>query len=458
MQNLRSHGLWCAVALTAWLAGCGSADFPNVGCGEFDSATCVEIPSGDSAALIDAVNDLDADTTVLLGLGTYEFDNQVTIRANGINFVGQGIDETVLSFGTATAQINGIDVVGDNFLIQDLTVLDAPKDGIRVENSNGVTYRRVKATWTNEQDSGNGAYGIYPVRCQNVLVENCIAERSSDAGLYVGQCENVIVRNNVVTDNVAGLEIENTQYADVYENRAENNTAGIVVFDLPGNPVVGRDVRLRDNMIINNNTPNFAPGGTVAIIPAGTGTFAMASRRVEITGNTYMNNQTGDIAIISGLIVDSNPATWELANDSLIGDVDDLGLIPGETPNTTTNFRSENIVIAGNTFSGSGMAPDTTQEFGQLIAALYFQGGGAPSIMYDTIGESMFDADDATMNSNDNRICVGGATNATGFGSMNAAAQLMSIGAPHLLIDSAPFAPFDCTELEGGPVAEVTLP
>jgi parallel beta-helix repeat protein len=438
-------------------SGCGT-DYPNVTCGGFDSATCVEIPAGDSAALLEAVNALQDDTTVLLGIGTYELDNQVTIRANQINIVGQGIDETTLSFGTATTQINGLDVVGDDFLVQDLTVLDAPKDGIRVENSVGVTYRRIKATWTNEGDSTNGAYGIYPVRSTNVLVEDSIAERSSDAGLYVGQCQHVIVRNNVVRGNVAGLEIENTQYADVYGNRAENNTAGIVVFDLPGNPVVGRDVRLRDNEIINNNHPNFAPGGTVAIIPAGTGTFAMASRRVEITGNTYMNNQTGDIAILSGLVVDSDPAVWEIANDAVIGDVDDLGLLPGETANTTTNFRTENVVIANNTHSGSGMSADTTMEFGALIQILYFPAGGTPSIIYDTIGESMFDPEVAANNSNDNHICAGGNTNGTGFGSMNVAAQLESAGSPHLIIEEAPFAPFDCSELEGGPVEEVVLP
>ena len=59
----------------------------------------------------------------------------------------------------------------------------------------------------------------------------------------------------------------------IYGNTADDNTAGIVAFDLPGNPIVGRDVRLRDNIIKNNNHVNFAPGGTVAKIPSGTGTF-----------------------------------------------------------------------------------------------------------------------------------------------------------------------------------------
>ena len=30
---------------------------------------------------------------------------------------------------------------------------------------------------------------LYPVQCQNVLIENCSAMGASDAGLYVGQCK-----------------------------------------------------------------------------------------------------------------------------------------------------------------------------------------------------------------------------------------------------------------------------
>lgn len=448
------------------LAACGDdgteSSFPLRDCSdpEITSATCVEIKGGDANALLTATNSLTPDTTIVLGKGTFAMTNEVSIQnVADVHILGQGIGETVLDWAGVSAQVNGIAALNTNgFLVQDFTVKNSVKDGIRVEASDRVTYRRIEATWDTPLASTNGAYGIYPVKSKHVLVEDSLASNASDAGLYVGQCQYAIVRRNEVFGNVAGLEIENTQYADVYGNLAENNTAGIVVFDLPGNPVVGRDVRLRDNQIINNNHPNFAPGGTVAIIPAGTGTFAMASRRVEITGNTYMNNGTGDIAILSGLVVDSDPAVWEIANDAVIGDVDDLGLLPGATANTTTNFRTENILIANNTHSGSGMSADTDMDFGALVQILYFPVGGTPSIIYDTIGESMFDAEVAANNSNDNRICAGGNTNGTGFGSMHVEAQLVSAGSPHLVIEDAPFAPFDCTELEGGPVEEVVLP
>jgi parallel beta-helix repeat protein len=383
--------------------------------------------------------------------------NSLTIRTAGTHVIGQGIDVTILDFAPTTTQVNGVDVVGDDFLIQDLTVQDSPKDGIRVEASNGVVFRRIRSTWTTPADSTNGGYGIYPVKSENVLVEDSRAENASDAGLYVGQCQHVIVHDNTVTGNVAGLEIENTQYADVFRNTAEDNTAGIVVFDLPGNPIVGHDIRLRDNTIRGNNHVNFAPGGVVQKVPSGVGTFAMASRRVEITGNTYDSNNTIDVALISGLAIESDTTKWELPTASLSGDWESLGLLPGAAANTITNFRGENIVVAGNTHTGSGLHPDTADPLmlGILLILVY---GDMPvdSVGYDSIGEPMFNSTDAGMNTNVNHMCVGGNTGGT-FASMSLATQAVGAITPFFR-PAAPFAPFDCTALTGGPVAEVVLP
>ena len=368
------------------------------------------------------------------------------------------MDATVLDFGEVAAQVNGVDVVGDDFVIEDLTVLDAPKDGVRVEASVGVTFRRMRATWTNELDSENGAYGIYPVKSRDVLVEDCVAENASDAGLYVGQSENVIVRRNVVRGNVAGLEIENTQYADVYDNLAEHNTGGIVVFDLPGNPIIVRDVRLRDNIVRDNDAPNFAPGGTVALIPSGTGTFAMASRRVEITGNTYENNGTVDIAIVSGLIVDGDPATWALAADTLVGTWDDLELDAAD--GVVMNFRSRDVLIADNSHTGSGSDPDTLVDIGGFLATVYGNlGQPVDSVLYDQIGESMIDREDLAGNSNDHAICVGANAGGT-LGLLDLGNQPLDPPNPFGFLaplSTSEFGVFGCTAVASGPIVPPTL-
>ena len=417
----------------------------DCGDAEIDTANCIRVPGGDSAALQLAVNTLTSDTTIILGEGIYVLDNQVTIRgATKTRLIGQGMDLTQLAFTGVTTQINGVDVVGDDFRIQDLEVLDAPKDGIRVENSDGVVFRRIRATWTNELDMGNGAYGIYPVKSRNVLVEDSEAFNASDAGLYVGQCENAVIRRNTVRGNVAGLEIENTQYADVYENLAEGNTGGLVVFDLPGNPIVGRDVRIRDNTIRANNAPNFAPGGIVASIPVGLGTFVMASRRVIIEDNVYEDNQAVDIAIVSGLIVEGDETQWELETSMLVGDWDDLGLDAGATAGTITNYRSEDIVVRNNSHSRSNVRYGVLDGlFGALLGAIYGT-ESSDSVVYDGIGESMFNATDATMTSNDNNICVG--ENGSSFANFNAESQVNAPPAePILRLTATALAPYGCT-------------
>lgn len=453
------------------LAACGddgpgtSTTHPNVDCDDYpDAASCVLVAPEDSAALLEEVNLLADDTVLVLGLGTYTFDNQVTVRnADGVTIVGQGMGMTTLDFGPVATQVNGIDVVGDRFTVEGLTVLDAKKDAIRIEDSDQVTLRAVETTWSGGASSDNGAYGIYPVKCTNVLVEDSVASFASDAGLYVGQCENVVVRNNRVHDNVAGLEIENTQFADVYGNTAENNTGGLVVFDLPGNPIVGRDIYVHDNIVRANNHPNFAPGGTVAQIPPGTGTFAMASRRVVFENNTYEDNVTVDIALVSGFVIASNPMDWANDASELVGQWEDLGLV--QEGDTVFNFRSENIVLRNNTHTNSGTMPNLGMlepDFGVLFFAVYGE-GPSDAVVYDTIGESMFSADDASMNSNDNRLCLG-ESDAPSFASMDLerlaprAESLEPNLTEALFRPDAPFAPFDCTELAGGPIPAITVP
>jgi parallel beta-helix repeat protein len=440
-------------------AGCGdnaTVNFPKADCSAATTASCVEITGGDSAALQAAANSIEADATIVLGAGRFTMTNQLTFGTARAHLIGQGIDVTTLDFGKTTAQLDaGVYAISDGFLVQDLTVLDAPKNGIKVEHSNGVVFRRIRATWTKLSSPDNGAYGIYPVTSQNVLVEDSRAENAADAGLYVGQCQHVIVHGNTVTGNVAGLEIENTQYADVYGNTAEDNTGGIVVFDLPGNPIVGRDVRLRDNMIRNNNHVNFAAGGTVASIPVGTGTFAMASRRVEITGNTYEGNNTGDIALISGLAIEQDFSKWTLPTASLAGTYLDLDLVPGGAPDSIMNFRSENIVVANNKHSGSGTKPDTADPLmlGLLFAISY---GTQPvdSVLYDAIGEPFLP--DGPVEMNVNHMCVGGNTGGT-FAMLWLNMQSATTRFPFYR-PAAPFKPFDCTVLAGDPIADVTLP
>jgi parallel beta-helix repeat protein len=217
-----------------------------------------------------------------------DFHFQQTLSLDGVSGVtirGRGRDKTRLNFKdqVAGAGAEGILVKAGNFTIEDLTVQDTRGDAIKVEGVKGVTFRNLLVEWTRGPHPDNGAYGVYPVLCEDVLIEDCRVTDCSDAGVYVGQSKNIIVRRNQAERNVAGIEIENTVGADVYDNVATNNAGGLLVFSLPGlKQKNGSKCRVFNNQIIANNHQNFAkPGNIVATVPPGSGVIIMANNAIS---------------------------------------------------------------------------------------------------------------------------------------------------------------------------------
>lgn len=292
--------------------------------------------------------------------GKYEFTSGLQLRNPNVAIKGKGQDKTILNFAQQLAGTGGegLLVKADGFTIEDLTVEETKGDAIKIEGSNGVVIRRVGTVWHNEGNSKNGAYGIYPVNCKNVLIEYCYAEGASDAGLYVGQSQNIIVRHSRAEKNVAGIEIENSINADVYENVATNNTGGLLVFDLPGLPAGnGGGHRIYNNHVYENNHDNFAPeGNIVATVPPGTGLMVMATDNVEVFDNKLEENKSSNISIISFLF------TGRKIEDPKYDPV------------------PEGIYVHNNTFVGGGDNPAGNIK---LLAALI--GTPYPDIIFDGI-------------------------------------------------------------------------
>ena len=233
-------------------------------------------------------------------VGTYALDRGLSLTADGVTIRGAGMDETVLSFAGQIAGAEGLLVTGDDFTIEDIALEDAKGDALKINESDGVTIRRVRVEWTGGPKTENGAYGMYPVQTTDVLIEDSVAIGASDAGIYVGQSNNIVVRNNRVEENVAGIEIENSQDADVYGNTATNNTGGILVFNMPELQQSGRNVRVFDNDVFENDLGNFGhPGTPVASIPAGSGVVVNSHDDVEIFGNRIRDNRTANIILTS---------------------------------------------------------------------------------------------------------------------------------------------------------------
>ncbi|HEX7447910.1 MAG TPA: SO2930 family diheme c-type cytochrome [Pirellulales bacterium] len=241
-----------------------------------------------------------------LAAGRYDFSATLSLDVPGVTLRGAGREKTILSFKNLLQGTGGegLLVTADRFTLEDLAVEDARGDAVKVFGADSVTLRRLRVEWTGGPKSTNGSYGLYPVLSKNVLVEDCVVRGSSDAGIYVGQSQNIIVRRNRAYENVAGIEIENSISADVYENDLTNNAGGLLIFTLPDLvQKEGRHCRAFKNHIHANNHENFAPkGNIVAQVPSGTGLMIMASDEVEVFDNDIADNQTVNLTAISYLV------------------------------------------------------------------------------------------------------------------------------------------------------------
>lgn len=294
---------------------------------------------------------------VRLDRGRFELSAGLSLDIDRVTIRGEGQDRSILSFTNQRRGAEGLLVTSDGVVLRDFAVENARGDAIKVRDCNGITFRGVRAEWTRGPNPNNGAYGLYPVNCTNVLIQDSIARGASDAGIYVGQSRNIIVRDSLAELNVAGIEIENSFNADVFGNTATRNAGGILVFDLPGlQQVGGHSIRVFQNHSVANNTPNFAPAGNiVASVPTGTGVLIMANRDVHVFDNDIADNGTVNILVTSYRSDFQDPNYNPLPRD---------------------------VMIRNNRFGNAGFAPAGD------LAALTQMGVTMPDVLWD--GASMY--------------------------------------------------------------------
>lgn len=304
-------------------------------------------------------------STIVLDEGSFTFTASLSLEGKkNIIIKGKGKDKTILSFKGQTDGAEGIRVSNaENITIEDLTVQDSRGDAIKTMNVTGITFRNVKTEWLGEPKATNGAYGLYPVQCEKVLIEGCEAIGASDAGIYVGQSKDIIVRKSRAYHNVAGIEIENSINAEVYENEATENTGGVLVFDLPDLILKkGGNTKVYKNNIHHNNFPNFAPkGNIVAKVPDGTGVLILAANHVDIFDNQIINNKSMGVGVISYFTTENK--------------IKDKEYYP----------YSEAITIRDNNFERQKVKATHKGRFGQIYQFKLRFGKNVPHILWDGI-------------------------------------------------------------------------
>lgn len=323
-------------------------------------------------------------SVITIPAGHYHFKRGLNLHVNGVTIRGAGKDKTILSFKGMVSGPQGLLVNASDFTIENLSIEDTMGDALKIKQGTNIVIRGVRAAWTNGPSTDNGAYGLYPIRTTNLLIENSEAIGASDSGIYVGQSKNIVVRNNKVTQNVAGIEIENSIHADVYGNTATGNTGGILVFNMPNLSQEGHGTRVYKNKVFKNNLSNFGAKGTaVASVPAGSGIVINSNDAVEVFDNDIADNDTAN------MIVGSYFSTNYYNK-------------PGMNPNY--NPYPKAIYIHDNRYSGGGGSPDGLK-LKALKTSMFGFSGRLPDVLWD----GYFDTKDVGADGlppPEDRICV----------------------------------------------------
>jgi parallel beta-helix repeat protein len=314
-------------------------------------AVHVATPGGPTLqSIADAAEDGD---TILLELGTYAQtmeikDSHVTVA--GLKACDEG--PKVCNGGGRPVMVNpggepngitscgslssGCTDIADGLLFQGFEVNDFDANDILTIGADGVTYRDMITCGPGTNPGTE--YGLFPVLSNDVLIEDSLVEAVRDAGIYVGQSTNIIVRNNEVRGNVAGIEIENSANSEVHNNWAHDNTAGILVFKLVLPTQFSDCANVHDNLIENNNLPNYG-SGLVGDVPRGTGMLILSNDRSIFQNNTITGHDSFGIVL-------TDQAVLNLLFD------------PDPFPTPSADFFSEHNFFVGNTQTGNGLNPD----------------------------------------------------------------------------------------------------
>ena len=326
-------------------------------------------------------------STIELPEGHFLFSQSLSLDSKThLTIKGQGMDKTVLSFKGQTSGAEGIKITNSkNITLEDFAIEDAVGDNLKISDSDSVIMRRIRSAWTGEVSVENGAYALYPVLSTNVLIEECEAIGSSDAGIYVGQSDKVVIRNNKAFYNVAGIESENSTNVEIYGNEAFENTSGLLIFNLPELTLYGGNVKAYNNNIYNNNLTNFAvKGSIVSAVPKGAGVVIMATKDVAFYNNTVADHKTVNLCVVSYEIFAADHDTE--ASQELNTAAEARGLRPISADykqDKAYNPYPGRVTIRDNQFFNRFWLPTFTNDFGYLW--MYKNSGKIPDIAYDGI-------------------------------------------------------------------------
>jgi parallel beta-helix repeat protein len=259
----------------------------------------------------------------------------------------------------------------DGIVVEPANPGDPDIDGVEIKgftvegfSNNGIWLVHVNHfNIENNVSINNLENGIWPTLSANGQVKKNVSYGSQDSALWVEASENVRVINNDLHHSPTGLEVTISKNLTIENNDVHNNTVGIGLYhpaaaglDSPWPSSELGYWRIANNYVHDNNEPNTATGGEVALLPPGLGMLVLGVDHVDVQKNRIEKNDFVGVGMID----------WCVA-------LGDPGCQANSLPPGFEDTALDNVEVIGNKFADNHTG-NPSGPFGDLKSDILYVG------------------------------------------------------------------------------------
>jgi parallel beta-helix repeat protein len=210
----------------------------------------------------------------------------------------------------------------DGIVVEPANPGDPDIDGVEIKgftvkgfSNNGIWLAHVNHfNIENNTSEDNLENGIWPTLSANGQVKKNVSFGSRDSALWVEASENVRVVNNDLHHSPTGLEVTISKNLTIENNDVHHNTVGIGLYHPAAaglaSPWPSSELghwQIVNNYVHDNNEPNTATGGEVALLPPGLGMLILGVDHVDVQKNRVEKNDFVGVGMIDWCVALGDP-------------------------------------------------------------------------------------------------------------------------------------------------------